>query len=66
MSWGLRLWNGRDEQLITVLFPNPFVGDDGELLREPQWNRLALWDDVRRRYAGGGDSSAITRRTRSA
>src|SRR5436190_1586157 len=23
-SWGLRLWNGRSEQMITVFFPSPF------------------------------------------
>jgi len=36
--WGLRLWNGRAEQMITVLFPSP---------------QTELWQDFRRRYAGG-------------
>jgi hypothetical protein len=51
VSWGLRLWNGRDEQMITVFFPNPHFDDDWTRLREPRWDRTALWDDLRRRYA---------------
>ena len=50
-SWGLRLWNGRDEQMITVLFPNPHFDDDFRRLREPRWEKTALWEDLRRRYA---------------
>jgi hypothetical protein len=51
-SWGFRLWNGRGEQMITVFFPSPFLDDDLEPLREPRWERTALWEDLRRRYAG--------------
>jgi hypothetical protein len=25
VSWGLRLWNGRAEQMLTVFFPNPVL-----------------------------------------
>ena len=53
-AWGLRLWNGRGEQMITIYFPNPWLGDDHERLREPRWERTAAWDDLCRRYAGGG------------
>jgi hypothetical protein len=53
-SWGLRLWNGRGEQMITVYFPNPWLDDGDERAREPRWERTALWDDLRRRYAVGG------------
>ena len=49
--WGLRLWNGRGEQMVTVYFPNPWLGDDDERVREPRWERRALWEDLRRRYA---------------
>lgn len=49
-SWGVRLWNGRGEQMITVFFPNPWLGDDGERVREPRWERTALWDALKRRY----------------
>lgn len=50
-SWGLRLWNGRGEQMITVLFPNPHLDDELRRLREPRWEKTALWEDLRRRYA---------------
>jgi len=51
-AWGLRLWNGRGEQMVTVFFPNPWLDDDGEQrVREPRWDRTALWEDLRRRYA---------------
>ena len=50
-SWGLRLFNGKDEQQITVFLPNPFLS--GELLlQQPDWSKLALWDDLRHRYLG--------------
>jgi len=49
-SYGLRLWNGLGEQMVTVFLPNPFFDDEGRRLREPDRSRTALWDDVRRRY----------------
>ena len=51
-TWGLRLWNGRGEQMLTVLFPNPYYDDDWRLLKEPRWEKAALWETLRRRYAG--------------
>ena len=51
-SWGLRLWNGRGEQMVTVFFPNPWLDDAGDRVREPAWDRTALWDALRCRYAG--------------
>ena len=52
-SWGLRLWNGYGEQQATIVFPNPFLSADStKVLREPDWWRLALWDEVRLRYVG--------------
>ena len=53
-SWGLRLWNGRGEQMITVYFANPWLDDDLERLREPRWERTAAWDVLRARYAAPG------------
>ena len=50
MSWGLRLWNGRGEQMITVLFPNPYYDKDFKLLKEPLWEKTKLWEDLRRRH----------------
>jgi hypothetical protein len=51
VSWGLRLWNGRGEQMTSVLFPNPHYDEQFKRLAEPRWEKLQLWDDLRRRYA---------------
>jgi hypothetical protein len=53
-SWGLRLWTGRGEQMITVFFPNPWLDDAQCRTREPRWEKTALWDTLRARYAGAG------------
>lgn len=49
-SWGLRLYNGKDEQQLTVFLPSPFLSDDLTPLPVPDWSRLALWDTLRERY----------------
>lgn len=59
-SWGLRLWNGRGEQMITVYFPNAHFDDDFRRLREPRWEKTALWADLRRRYAGAGHAAGLS------
>ena len=53
VTWGLRLWNGRGEQMVTVLFPSAYYSDEMALLPAPDWTRLALWDELRARYAAG-------------
>ena len=50
-TWGLRLWNGRGEQMITILFPNPYYDDAWRRLPEPDWGKTRLWEDLRRRFA---------------
>jgi hypothetical protein len=51
--WGLRLWNGADEQQVTIFFPNPFLSPDFEhTLPAPDWSRLELWDRLRDRWLG--------------
>jgi hypothetical protein len=50
-SWGLRLFNGSDEEQLTILFPNPFLTRDHRF-RAPDWSALALWDRVRKRWLG--------------
>lgn len=50
-SWGLRLWNGCDEQMLTVFFPNPCLTDEQQILKEPDWSRLALWERLRDTYS---------------
>lgn len=53
VSWGLRLFNGENEQQLTVLLPNPFLSGEGDkVLQEPDWSRLALWDQLRARWTG--------------
>jgi hypothetical protein len=49
-TWGLRLWNGRGEQMISVLFPNPYFDADFRRLPEPDWSKTRLWTDLRARY----------------
>jgi len=51
MSWGLRLWNGRAEQMATVLFPSPYYDEQFKRLPEPAWEKTKLWEDLRARYA---------------
>jgi hypothetical protein len=51
-TWGLRLWNGRGEQMITILFPNAHFDESWRRLAEPRWEKTALWEELRRRYAG--------------
>jgi hypothetical protein len=53
ISWGLRLFNGKGEQQITVLLPNPFLSRTTEkVLKKPQWGHLELWDALRARWLG--------------
>lgn len=54
VSWGLRLFNGRDEQLMTALLPNPFLTRTQQLTPEPVWAQLELWDRLRREHLGLG------------
>lgn len=54
VSWGLRLFNGNDEQQLTVFLPNPFLTDRDRPLKKPDWSRLELWDRLRRDYLGLG------------
>ena len=56
-SWGLRLWNGLGEQMITVFFPNPWLDDEQRRTREPRWEKLALWESLRRRYSSASVAS---------
>jgi hypothetical protein len=51
-SWGLRLWNGFNEQMTTVFLPNPYLSDDLQMLEQPRWERLRLWRELRREFLG--------------
>jgi hypothetical protein len=53
VSWGVRLFNGKDEQQITILLPNPFLDPETDkILKVPDWSHLALWDRLRARWLG--------------
>jgi len=51
-SWQLRLFNGRDENQLTIFFPNPCLDENDRFLKEPDWSRLAMWDAFRHNYLG--------------
>lgn len=48
-SWGFRIWNDADEQMMTVFFPNPYLNERFKP-QKPDWTRLALWNELRRKY----------------
>ncbi|MBC1240474.1 ferredoxin [Nostoc sp. 2RC] len=61
-SWGIQFWNGANEQLMTILLPNPLV--DGEnLLPEgkPNLAKLALYEDLRDIYVLGKQPIPFTK-----
>ena len=51
-SWGFRMFNGACEQQLTIFLPNPFLSDDMQVLKYPDWSRLCLWDLLRASYLG--------------
>ena len=51
-SWGLRLFNGADEQQLTVFLPSPFLSTEMQVLNPPDFARLAMWDHLRDAYLG--------------
>lgn len=52
VTWGFEMWNGRNEPMISIFFPNPFINEDDSLAHEPQWSRLATWRAIARRWLG--------------
>jgi hypothetical protein len=60
-SWGLRLYNGKDEQQLTVFLPNPFLTPEMQIAKEPDWSRLALWDKLRTQWLGLSQSDPLDR-----
>jgi hypothetical protein len=65
ISWGTRLFNGKDEQQITVLLPNPFLHPEtNKILKVPDWSRLALWDQLRQRWCGLPEPDSFDRSSR--
>lgn len=51
-AWGFRMWNGRDEQMITIFFPNPWIDPERrQYVDTPDWSRLELWMKLREKWA---------------
>lgn len=48
----MRMWNGFGEQMTTVFLPNPRLSDELRPLREPNWERLKLWYELREQFLG--------------
>jgi hypothetical protein len=62
ISWGMRLFNGADEQQLTILLPNPFLSPDGDkVLKIPDWSQLQLWDELRARWTGAAGPDPVDR-----
>jgi hypothetical protein len=53
-SWGFRCFNGKGEQQITVFLPNPTfdLTPKFKVNKPPKWEKLAMWDDLRKKYLG--------------
>ena len=65
ISWGIRLFNGKNEQQITILLPNPFLSPENDkVLKSPDWTRLALWDSLRARWLGQTETDSLDRSAR--
>jgi hypothetical protein len=52
VAWGFRMFNGADEQQLTIMLPNPFLDDDQMPLTTPKWDRLACWEELQATYLG--------------
>ncbi len=51
-NWGLQLFNGHGEQQISIYLPSPFIASDGKILKKPEWDRLAAWEALSKKYLG--------------
>ncbi len=51
ISWGLKMRNGADQPMITIFFANPFLSAEVKIAKEPNWERLAMWRDISKRYS---------------
>lgn len=46
VTWGFEMTNGKDEPMISIFFPNPFINEDDSLAETPQWSRLETWRTI--------------------
>ncbi|NJK48034.1 (2Fe-2S) ferredoxin domain-containing protein [Candidatus Gracilibacteria bacterium] len=54
-SWGIQFWNGIGEKMMNLFLPNPFLGEDEDLLpeRKPRLDKLSLYEELREIYVLG-------------
>lgn len=54
-SWGIQFWNGAGEKMMVLFLPNPFIGDQEDLLPEnkPNLEKLGLYEQLRQIYVLG-------------
>ena len=50
VTWGFEMWNGKDEPMISIFFPNPFLTDDDRIAEAPDFTRLSVWRTIARRW----------------
>ena len=48
------MFNGRDEQMMTAMLPNPFLTKTQQIRDELDFSQLQLWDRLREQYLGLG------------
>ncbi|WP_428700087.1 DUF7676 family protein [Stappia sp.] len=57
VTWGFEMWNGADEPMLSVFFPNPFIEDDDSLSKIPVFARLASWRAISGTWLGRAPES---------
>lgn len=62
-SWGIQFWNGAGERMMNLFLPNPFVGDQEDLLPEnkPNLDKLKLYETLRQIYVLGEEDIPYTK-----
>jgi hypothetical protein len=50
VTWGFEMWNGKAEPMISIFFPNPFINNDDSIAETPQWERLATWRTLSKKW----------------
>jgi len=50
ISWGFEMRNGADQPMISIFFASPFLSAGDKIAKEPNWERLAMWRDISKRY----------------
>lgn len=50
VSWGLRFFNGENQQMLTIFLPNPFLTSQNRHAKIPDWNKLNLWQKIRAQF----------------